>query len=158
MRRMAVLVALPIVVAGCGGSSSDTPPGGGATTEAAAAPTQAAPTQPAAGAAGKTGYATPTDIAEKIKKAGLGCAKPKPAEVAGGKKVTCTVKGEHVNIEIYPSEKVFKQVMKAVCGTGIRITSVTDGKRWDVTPDTTGTAKSLQKVVGGRVENICDHV
>ncbi|GLY89491.1 hypothetical protein [Actinoallomurus iriomotensis] len=150
---MAFLVALPILATGCGGSSSDDSKG-----ESTGAPTSPAATRPAAAGAGKTGYTTPMQIAQKIKKAGLGCASPKPAEVAGGKKVTCTVNGEQVNIEVYPSEQVFKQVMKAVCGTGVKIAAVSDNQRWDVTPDTARTAKRLQKVVGGRAEMLCAHI
>lgn len=153
MRRMAFLLALPILATGCGGSSSDAPKGGGA-----GAPTSPAATRPAAAGARKATYTTPMEIAQKIKKAGLGCARPRPAEVAGGKKVTCTVDGEQVNIEVYPSEQVFKQVMKAVCGTGVKLLSVSDNRRWDVTPDTARTAKSLQKVVGGRAEVLCAHI
>ncbi|WP_329253142.1 hypothetical protein OG417_10175 [Actinoallomurus sp. NBC_01490] len=153
MRRTAFLLALPILAAGCGGSSSGDPHGGGS-----GAPAQPAETRSAAAGAAKTGYTTPMQIAQKIKNAGLGCAKPRPAEVAGGKKVTCTVNGEQVNIEVYPSEQVFKQVMKAVCGTGVKLASVSDNRRWDVTPDTARTAKRLQKVVGGRAEMLCAHI
>ena len=151
MRRMAMLVVLPIFAAGCG-SSTESSTG----TSAGGTPSPAA-TRPASNAE-RTGYTTPMQIAAKIKKAGLGCANPKPAEVLGGKKVTCTVGGEHVNVEVYPSEKVFSQVMKATCGMGVKPVSATDGRTWDVTPDTARTAKRLQKVVGGRAEDICDHV
>ena len=151
MRRLAMLVALPILAAGCGSSTEPS-----TATSVAGTPSPAA-TKPASNAE-KTGYTTPMQIAAKIKKAGLGCANPKPAEVLGGKKVTCTVGGEHVNVEVYPSEKVFLQVMKATCGMGVKFASATDGKTWDVTPDTARTAKRLQKVVGGRAEYICSHI
>ena len=48
--------------------------------------------------------------------------------------------------------------MKATCGMGVKFASATDGKTWDVTPDTARTAKRLRKVVGGRAEYICSHI
>ncbi|MFD0683260.1 hypothetical protein [Actinomadura fibrosa] len=95
------------------------------------------------------------DIAKKIRSAGLGCARPKRGAVLGGTKVTCVVRGEHVNVEVYDSPADFRAGVKIACSFGIPFTSVTDGRRWSVTANTAATNRRLRGVVGGKVVQPC---
>lgn len=98
-----------------------------------------------------------SQIAAKIKKAGLGC---KDAKLTGdkilysGQRLTCTVNGEKLNIESY-SPKNFKLATKYVCDMGFPMSAVSDGKTWLIGADTDATSAAIAKALKLKVINLC---
>ncbi|KAB2349616.1 hypothetical protein [Actinomadura rudentiformis] len=152
MRRSLLPViglALGLAVAGCGG---DDKPAASATsgTPKAAGSGGVAPQSPEAEPAPK-GAPALQGLAKKISQAGLGCTAPRAGQVAGGTKVSCTVKGEQTNIELYSSAAGYEAARTMIKGTGAKVCSVTDDMTWLVTPESKEVATAIQGAVGGKV-------
>lgn len=98
-----------------------------------------------------------TQIAAKIQKAGLGC---KDAKVTGdkilysGKRLTCTVRGEKLDIESY-TRKNFKLANKYVCKMGFLAPAVSDGQTWMISFDMDSTGLAIAKALKSRVLKLC---
>ncbi|GAB3279385.1 hypothetical protein GCM10027589_05910 [Actinocorallia lasiicapitis] len=151
-RFTAVVGGAAVVLAVATGCGSDAEPEAVRDTPLPAGSTAAGSARPDPG----TRYPTPSDLAAELRKAGLGCAKPKPAEIIGGEKVSCKISGEQVNIELYESKAARKQGAEIACemgkSFGIKPVFVTDGDRWSISPESVPTAKKIQAAVGGQLK------
>jgi len=97
-------------------------------------------------------------LAQKIQKSGLGCkdAKVSKAKILySGKRISCTVNGEQVNIESY-TPKNFKLATKYICDSGFSYTAVSDSKTWIVSADSRATNQKIAKVLKSRIVNFCN--
>ncbi|MCX6444586.1 MAG: hypothetical protein NTY85_03520 [Actinobacteria bacterium] len=98
-----------------------------------------------------------TQLAAKIKKAGIGCNDAKVTKdkiLYSGKRVTCTVNGEKLNIESYTA-KNFKAANKYVCDMGITIPTVSDGKTWMISFDTDETGQAIATALKAKIMTFC---
>ncbi|MFI0443984.1 hypothetical protein [Actinomadura sp. 6N118] len=142
-------LVLGLAAAGCGG---DDKPAASATSESpkAVASGGVAPQSPEAEPVPKAAPALQS-LAKKISQAGLGCPAPTAGEVAGGTKVSCPVKGEQTNIELYSSAAGYEAARQMIKGTGAKVCSVTDDMTWLITPESKAVATTIQAAVGGKV-------
>lgn len=142
-----------LFLAACG-----TTEGGGATsaTPSTAASTGAAqPSQSASKAADTAVYKDPMDVAKKIKKAHLGCAKPARTESLGSGKVICGG-AQNISIEFYATPQAFDAVKNVICKMNATSTIVADeGRRWMVTSLSNALNGHIQRAVGGQVVKVC---
>ncbi|WP_433176974.1 hypothetical protein [Actinoallomurus sp. CA-150999] len=141
----AVALTGTVFLAGCGGAKGDdaTP----ATPSTAASTKASQPTQAV--------YNDPMDVAKKIKKARLGCTKPRRTESLGSGKVICGGT-QNVSVEFYKTPQDFKAVKKTLCQMSSASTIVADeGQRWMVTSFSAVLNKRIQHAVGGHVVKVC---
>lgn len=98
-----------------------------------------------------------TQLAAKIKKAGIGCTDAKVTKdkiLYSGKRLTCTVNGEKLNIESYTA-KNFKAANKYVCDMGITIPTVSDGKTWMIAFEADETGQAIATALKAKIMSFC---
>ena len=98
-----------------------------------------------------------TQLAVKIKKAGIGCNDAKVTKdkiLYSGKRLTCTVNGKKLNIESYTS-KNFKKANKYVCDMGITMPSVANGNTWMISYDSDETGQAIATALKAKIMSFC---
>ncbi|MES9536675.1 MULTISPECIES: hypothetical protein [unclassified Actinomadura] len=152
---LAATVALTaLMLTGCNADEGDAAPKDGGAAASAAA-TSAGPAGTPESTAAAVVYQDPMDIAKKIRKARLGCAKPAKTESLGSGKVICGG-ADNISIEFYDDPQAFTEVKKVICQMNSSSTIVADeGRHWMVTTLSNGTTKRVQQVVGGKVVKAC---
>ncbi|MFG2005599.1 hypothetical protein ACGFNU_41270 [Spirillospora sp. NPDC048911] len=143
---LAIAVTLSLAAAGCGGDDKPAASGSPKASQSggvASPGTEAEPVPKAAPAL--------QNLTKQIRQAGLGCPAPKAGEVAGGTKVSCAVKGEQTNIELYSSAAGYEAARQTIKGMGGSVCSVTDDMTWLITPESKAVATAIKEAVGGKV-------